>query len=802
MASRSIRLLRSTIFLSSALLLPGLVAAASTSARTTVSASDASAVAVIADATEGGLQPDAGENLYLEVTLNGNATHKIAHVVRSGDAFRISADALREFGFRLPPAEQRVIDVAALPGVAVHYDVAAQRLEITAAPKLIAQNLAVLNERTNLIPQPSASPGLLLNYDLYAFGGNRSSSSFSAYTELRAFNAWGVLSNTVLTRTFNSPAVGRQTDSVRMDTTFSRSFVHRALTLRIGDIISGSLGWSRATRLGGIQLQRNFALQPDLITFPVPAFYGQANLPSSVDLYINGMKQYSSNVPAGPFQLNTVPEVNGNGQASVVVTDALGRQTTIAFPFYTTSRLLKPGLSDYSLEFGFVRENYGLRSFSYAGEPAFSGTWRRGFTNWLTLEGHAEAMPGLTAGGVGAVLALGDAGVLNGAYARSNDHVNSGAQAELGYNWRNDRFNFSLGTLRTVDDYRDIGARYSHAPAKRSDRALAGLALGKYGSLGASYLALEYPGQRRSRYASVYYSKSLGTRVSFNLSANQNLNDHRDRSVFLTLSLALDNNVSTSLSARHNRSGNLATLDVNRPLNPDGGFGWHLRTQNGSNQHGGLAEASYRGQAAQIRAGLQNLSGDTLGYAGLSGALVFMNHQFFLARPIYDAFAVVSTDGVADVPVLLENRPIGATNARGNLLVTRLNAYQRNKLSIDPMKLPANVNISRIETKTVPSDRAGTLVEFGIRTVQAASVILHDAAGKPVAVGSAASLRTIATPAAMVGYDGMIYLEGLAAHNVLDVQTAHGRCVAQFDYQQQGNIVPLIGPLTCREEQP
>ncbi|MDD2874952.1 MAG: hypothetical protein PHG21_15130, partial [Azoarcus sp.] len=137
------------------------MAAASTSARTIVSASDASVVAVIADATEGGLQPDAGENLYLEVTLNGNATHKIAHVVRSGDAFRISADALRELGFRLPSAEQRVIDVAALPGVAVHYDVAAQRLEITAAPKLIAQNLAVLNERTNLIPQPSASPGLL-----------------------------------------------------------------------------------------------------------------------------------------------------------------------------------------------------------------------------------------------------------------------------------------------------------------------------------------------------------------------------------------------------------------------------------------------------------------------------------------------------------------------------------------------------------------------------------------------------------------------------------------------------------------
>jgi len=289
-------------------LLSRIAAAASDSEPVTLTTSDVSAVLVTAYASAESMQSDTGEELYLEVTLNGNVTRKIVHFVRSGDVFRASTDALRELGFRLSPAEHGVIDVAALPDVAVHYDVAAQRLEITTPPDLVEQNLAVLNQRVNQIPQPTASPGLLLNYDLYGTRDNLSNSSFSAYTELRAFNAWGVLSNTALTRTINLAGTSTQTDSVRLDTVFSHSFVDPALSLRIGDIISGSLAWSRATRFGGIQLQRNFALQPDLVTFPVPAFYGQANLPSTVDLYIDGLKQYSSDVPTG---LN---ELLGHGQ--------------------------------------------------------------------------------------------------------------------------------------------------------------------------------------------------------------------------------------------------------------------------------------------------------------------------------------------------------------------------------------------------------------------------------------------------------------------------------------------------------
>ncbi|HET7560784.1 MAG TPA: fimbria/pilus outer membrane usher protein, partial [Rhodanobacteraceae bacterium] len=705
MESRSSKRFRATICLASALLAPTLAVAATDAASDSGTAMDSSGVSVIPDAPAASNGEPGDEDLYLEVVLNGNDTRQIAHFVHEGEHFRASTETLRKLGFRLPADAPQVLTLDAIPGVAVHYDQGAQKLDITAPFDLLNVSAAMLNTRANPIPQPQASPGLLLNYDLYGTRDIHGNSALSAFTELRAFNQWGVLSNTALSRVNDSSGTGMQTDSVRLDTTFSHSFVDSALTLRIGDIVSGSLGWSRATRLGGFQLQRNFALQPDLVTFPIPAFFGQAALPSTVELYINGMKQYSGKVPAGPFQLNTVPIVNGNGQAQVVITDAMGRQTSLNFPFYTTSQLLRAGLSDYSIDLGFVRKDYGVSSFSYGGDPVASGVYRYGVRDWLTLEGHAETTSELANGGVGAVVEIGKTGIVNASWASSHDHGASGTQAEFGYNWRNEHFNLSLDTLRTFGDYRDAASRYSLPPPQRSDRALAGFTMGRMGSLGISYIALQYQNQPRSRYASAYYFKSLGEHASLDLSINQNLDDHTDRNVFLGVSLTLDNNVSASISAQHDGNGTLFTADASKPVNPDGGFGWRVRAQTGESENGGQAEIGYRGQNGEIIAGVQSLAGINYGYADWSGALVFMDRQFFAARRIDDAFAVVSTSGVAGVPVKLENRPIGTTNSGGDLLVTPLNAYQRNKLSIDPMHLPANVNIARVDAQVVPSDR-------------------------------------------------------------------------------------------------
>jgi outer membrane usher protein len=736
----------------------------------------------------------AGETLFLEVLLNGAATGRILRFVHENGRFHAGADSLRLLGFDMKPGAG-AIDLGTLEGVGIDYDAQRQRIDIAAPALLASQSRTRLNDATAGIPRPQASPGALVNYDLYATADESGARSVSAFAELRSFGRLGVFSTSWLGRGLDAPAGAPSAQSQRLDTSWTRSFVDTATVLRIGDAIAGSLAWTRATRYGGVQLRRDFALQPELITFPVPAFLGQATLPSTIDLYVDGLRQYSSQAPAGPFQLDSMPIVNGSGDAQVVVTDALGRQQTYDFSFYTSNQLLRAGLSDWSLDLGFVREDYGQRSFGYADAPSASGTWRRGMTDHLTLEAHAEATHGLAAGGAGAVLQLGGAGTLTGSYARSEHAGEHGEQVALGYSWRNRWFNFALDSVRGTS-YADIASLEGNRPPTRSDRALVGFTTPRLGGFGANYVQLAYPGQPRSRYASAFWFRSFGSRFALSANLNQNLDDDADQSAFVSLSVSLGSRASAGVTAQHDPQGNAATLDVASSIPSEGGLGWRARVHDGE-QTSGQAELGWRAQHTEGVAGLQHQSGASSGYAGVGGAFVLMDQHVYATRRVDQAFAVVAT-GMPGVPVLLSNREVGRTDGNGNLLVTPLNAYQRNLVSIDPMQLSADLSIERVESEVVPADRSGTLVDFRVKPALAASLILHDERGQAIAVGSV--IERDGEPVAMVGYDGAAYLEGLAPDNEIVVRHAAGHCRVRFRYDSDAGGVPLLGPLRCVKE--
>jgi outer membrane usher protein len=595
---------------------------------------------------------------------------------------------------------------------------------------------------------------------------------------------------------------GGQDRFVRLDTTWSTSFPDSLLTLRIGDTLTDALSWSRATRIGGIQFGRNFSLQPYLITAPMPSFLGAATLPSDVELYINGVRQYQGRVPAGPFQLNTIPNINGAGNAQVVMTDALGRATTLNFSLYDTHQLLAKGLSDWSAEFGVVRRDYGVSSFEYGHDPAASGTWRYGVSDHFTAEAHAEATAELSNAGGGGSWLLGQAGVLSGAAARSSYKGHDGSLLELGYDWRNDRFNFAIGGNRTFGDYRDVASLYEAAPPRISAHALASYTTASLGSFSASYLHLRYRDQPATRFANASWFKSIGKRASLNVNLNQDLDRNEDRSVYVGLTIALDDRTSLNAGVSHDQDRSSAALDVSHPVSSQGGFGWRADVRAGAGQSGGQAELDYLGRYGRISSGVSAFGDSRYAYADASGSLVLIGGHPFAARRIDDAFAVVSTDGIANVPVELENRPIGTTDANGVLLVTPLNAYQDNRLSIDPMQLPADVRIDRVRTVAAPADRAGTMVRFGITPIRAASIILVDAAGSVLPLGTRVRVRGRGYEPALVGFDGIVYLDTLDVRSELDIENDNGRCTVSVDYHKQAEGLPQIGPLTCRLEQP
>lgn len=735
--------------------------------------------------------------LYLEVTLNGMARGLHPFTARSGTLWADTA-VLLELGFASLPQGHRAQRLDALPGVAVAYDASNQRLALTAPLEQLQLATTAVGPPGITAQRTSSGRGLVFNYDVHGTLGRHRQASLGAFTELRVFHGASLLSSTALQQRARSEGGAWHGRSVRLDTTWSHAFAERMLSLRVGDALTGSLPWTRATRIGGIQLARNFGLQPYRQSAPLPGFIGAATLPSDVELYINGVRAYAEQLPAGPFRLDAPPRINGFGTAQVVMTDALGQVTTLSFPMYDTGRLLARGLSDWSVELGTVRRDYGRRSFSYGRDPVLSGTWRRGLSDGFTLETHAEGMRGLGLAGVGAVLQLGPAGLASAALAHSSA---GGHQANLGWSWTRERFNVGMSGTRSRGRYHDVAARHAALPARGTARVSLGYSTAGWGSFNLSYLYLRQVSQPATRFVSLGWFSALGRTVSLSAGLNQNLDQRRERTLFLSLNWTLDGRTSVGAGVQHERHRATAVVSAQRATPLEGGWGWRTSARAGDTP-GGQLELSRLGRYGRAQVGASDDGhGSRHVYAGASGALALMAGRGFAARRIDDAFVVADTSGVAGVPVKLENRVVGETDGRGLLLVTPVNAYQNNRLAIDPMRLPAAVRVARTEAEVSPADRAGAVVRFGLEVVRAASIRLVDAAGQPLPLGSRVTVNGEAGAGAVVGYDGLVYLERLAETNTLSVQSSQGHCRVSLQWQPDPTgSLPQLGPLQCVPE--
>ena len=134
---------------------------------------------------------------------------------------------------------------------------------------------------------------------------------------------------------------------VRLDTAWTRDFPDRMATLHVGDAISTPAPWGRAVRFGGVQYGTNFSTQPTLVRTPLLAAQGEAVVPSTVDVFVNGQQVASESVPPGPFSIDHLPVLTGAGQLQVVVTDALGREQVTVQPYYSGTALLRRGLNEF-----------------------------------------------------------------------------------------------------------------------------------------------------------------------------------------------------------------------------------------------------------------------------------------------------------------------------------------------------------------------------------------------------------------------------------------------------------------------
>lgn len=745
--------------------------------------------------------------LALEVTVNGSNTGTWPLLERQG-ALYAPRSAFEEWRVPLSPGiaalRFRGADYLPLSGIAgfsAKTDLPSQSLELHFSPESFAptQLSGAVSSRPPLSPVlPSAFVNYDLNYAATASAGGSAAKDLGLLAEVGVSSAWGVLTSSHLGRNLTQDAgLGQPRSSVRLETTFTRNLPERNQTLRLGDASTRAGLWGRSVYFGGAQWGSNFALTPGFISQPALAVNGISSAPSTVELYVNDVLRQVSSVPAGPFSISDTPALTGGGNARLVVRDLLGRETVITQPFFTSSQLLAPGLSDWSAEAGRLRLDLGSASAHY-GQHFASASWRQGLSSALTLEGRAELSPESKTAGLGLVTTL-PWGILGKAAlaASRGPNLGAGQQWLLGLEQQRLRTSLYLEAQGASASFRQLGQDALTPPVKlqaAGNFSVTTETAGVFGFGLASFSRFDAP---RVLSLSASYAIRL-SRGSLSLNASRAAAGASGSFLSLTLLLPLEKNrvATASLTQR----GSQQDISLGAAQNPgfDESLGWRTlagRQQGAARAEGGLY---YTGRYGRLAGDVSALRGQTAVRLGAQGALVAADGRLFATQRVDDSFAVAEVAGYGDIGVGLGSQMPSRTDAAGAALIPRLMAYQNNAIRIDARELPISAEIGSIEQIAVPAWRSAVKVVFPVRSGRGAllSIVLDDGEAAP----AGAVVQIQGDPETFyVARRGAAFVTGLQPASRLSLTWNAQQCQldAALPGGPAGDIIRL-GPLLCK----
>jgi outer membrane usher protein len=771
------------------------------------------AAGVVAEpAVEAASDNSGDEKLLLEVQINGRSTGKIGEFTLRRGKLMARPDELRDLGFRVGDSVVSrpgiLISLSDLHGVTWTIDEKNQILLVTATDSALVPSLLQLEgrETTGGRRTIESGSGMTLNYDIEGtFGSGESGATGSI--DLRSFAPWGIANSDWLG--YAGPTSGNSggTRAIRLDSAYSLADVNSLRRYTAGDFITSGLAWSRPFHIEGMQIRSDFSTRPDLITFPLPTLSGSAAVPSTVNVLVNGNLVASSQVDPGPFEIQQLPVISGAGDITMTMTNAMGQQVSVTQPFYSGSALLAPGLQTYSGQAGLVRREWGSASSDY-GKMAGTGFYRRGLTQKFTVEAAAEGTPGVFMGGGGGTLVVGKLGMVNFDAAASSSSGQSGELLSVGAQHIGTIFSLGGSAIVASRNYRDVVSMNGSGIPRKQLSAFTGLSLRRFGTAGMAYAGVDSDASptvvqaiatpaTHSHVATANYSRQFH-HIAFYAAEFRDLDSSGNSSLQAGITIPLGRRTSASLTGSSSGNGQVQVQkSVVRP--GDWGYQAYLSEGNGSHEFG---EVQYKSPVGLLSAGVDQYGSQTTVRLETQAAVSLVDKGLFASNTIFDSFAIVDTSPVQHVHVYQENRDVGATDKAGRLLVPDMRSFDVNHLGIEPTDVPPDATLSLDKRVVRPQDRSGVVVRFPIQFSHAALLKLVDAAGLPVPLGSAGTLR--ATGALVpIGYDGDAYVEGLSAHNELNVELPNGHhCTVAFDYTPAPGEIPSIGPLRCLEKRP
>lgn len=526
-----------------------------------------------------------------------------------------------------------------------------------------------------------------------------------------------------------------------------------------GDLQTIARGFQAAPDIGGLSIFRSYSvLQPQTIVRPRGDRSFRLERPSTVEVQVNGQIVRRLQLAPGNYDLRDFPFTQGANDIRLSVLDDTGRSELLRFNVFLDQSQLAKGLSEFGLYAG-VMAPLLPSGPHYTDDFAFTGFYRRGVSDYVTLGANAQADRRTIMGGIEAVFGT-KIGTFGGNFSVSDiDRVGSGWAGIATFQrliqrsgGRADSLNVSVearsrwfgpvGTIIPNNPFKyEIGAGYSHA---FSDTLYGGVD-GRF-SKGRDL-------QRDTH----NYRATLGFRVSDSLSMTADARYERDNLgsrfgglLSLTMRLGRYSSARADYDTRFDR----ARLSFNT-LHGQGVGAYNVtadveRTNQGS---GVNVNGNYFANRAELGLShfgtFENDFGDSTSQRSslrFASSFAIADGHASIGRPIYDSFAIVRGHrGLKGAEVEIDPSPFGITATTGALgtgLHPSLSSYSERTIAVDAPTAPAGVDLGQGSFRLFPPYRSGYALTVGSSYTVTALGRLLNQDGEPVALvtGSAVEL--------------------------------------------------------------
>lgn len=792
-------------------------------------------------AQESGAQPSV---LLLNLSCNHSHTSQIVYALSDEDnQLWIEEQACHTCQFSPNQARTKIYQsriyylLSDLDQVSFELNNSELSLNLNISPEILPLQKIDLNPLCIDTVRPE-HPGVYINYDLTLQREDLSHRNYAALlTDLIIFNPWGVGESTQLVqrsryknRNYYPHHLNHQReDLVRLNTRWTLDMPEVMSTWRVGDGITSTVIWSGAVRFGGIQYASNFATQPGFVPYPLPAFEGEAIVPSAVNFYLDNQLRSSQQVGGGPFHINGLPVITGASDITVQTQDIMGRDSIVTIPYYVSQQFLQPGLCSFSYEMGIIRHNYGYKSNDYEDFLAV-GTFQKGITAYWTGGWHAELQSDQQTFGLNSGFILFNYLESQFALAMSQRKHRIGGLFLAGLRRLTPLYSYGAQVIGTSQDFRQIGFLRHHTP-RFIVQANVNYNDPCYGTFGVSYtrrlgraqqnlferidpnylerMEPEILGLQSKNFLDEINPSISLTTLSYNKTIYKNLflilnylhqtGKIKNDTFFASLVWSPFYNHTASFNYERNRDQYEATFAYSKNLPTDNGFGFHLMGSTGRNPHQ-EADLSLQTDHGLYRALISHIA-DTNNYElDASGSLLHFMHQTFLSRKIDNSFVLARVPCIEDIAVYYNNQIIGQTNKDGYYLIPQTLPYQDNIISINPVDLPLNTLIGDDALITIPYYRSGAYIEFPVVGVHHLTFSLYYSDQTPVEPGTIVILEN--GNQYPVGYDGKVFISETDPPSVLSgtINSEDKACYFEADLSQSNEIIQDLGIIQCKAE--